>query len=508
MSLDSEQPFPMPGLDVVGRGIFLRARRPYELKNRVFAQKNFAPYYSAESDMTYSLPDGYNVNDSPPMPTGVALNRVVIEESMERLDKSSSLEATVSCGPDAFNVDASASHSSMLQRDASAYYATRTSFIPFWSIYVGDVSKLAENSFDMDVPVPFKHQHRKIYERFFQRFGSHYVKRVWVGGRATLTLSVLKSANISKDQISSALKASYGGMANGEASAKSMQNKQSLLNNSECTVAGKGGDAMKLGALNSLDQDHYNAWMKTIKDNPQAIELEVAGIWSLIEDQEKATALMTAYKAATAFEPLSAVFCIEHDVYFIRDRHYSSYNVEKAQSNKPKTIKSKWPQLASLGFNHIDSTLSGDYLGFKEQSRLSNKVYFFLRSQYTVLDLTTGEFSDPRQIAQGWPGVTFERIDAALHFEPDSVYLFSGRHYVRFNVRENKVDDGYPKLINERWVGVNFDKIDAAIYWGNGKVYFFREDQHVRYDVVSYRADPGYPKHISGNYVDDWQLFV
>jgi hypothetical protein len=41
--------------------------------------------------------------------------------------------------------------------------------------------------------------------------------------------------------------------------------------------------------------------METIKDNPQAIELEVAGIWSLIEDQEKATALLVAYKEANAF---------------------------------------------------------------------------------------------------------------------------------------------------------------------------------------------------------------
>jgi hypothetical protein len=112
----------------------------------------------------------------------------------------------------------------------------------------------------------------------------------------------------------------------------------------------------------------------------------------------------------------------------------------------------------------------------------------------------------PRLITEGWPGVTFNRIDAAMNVSSDSIYFFLGNQYVRFNMLTNSVDDGYPQPTNERWVGLSFDRIDAAVYWGNAKVFFFRGNQHVRYDLVTYRSDPGYPKYIFGNYVEDWKF--
>ena len=499
---------PMPGLDVVGRGIFLKSRQPYELKKRLFSYQQQTEHYACETGQTYLLPHGYHVNDSPPMPSGIALNRVVIEESMERLDKKLNVDSQVSCSYVAFSVDASAGQTSMMQCNDNAYYATRTSFIPFWTLYVGDSKDLSEDVFDLDIPVPFKHEHRRLYEQFFNRFGSHYVKRVWVGGRANLTFSVLKSADISEQQIRSGIKASFGGMASAGQNSQMMTDKQNLLNNSQCSVSGKGGDTIKLAELNTLNESAYNLWMSTIKDNPQAIELEVAGIWTLLADQAQATALQAAYQEATAFVPISSIFCINSDVYFIRDRDYFTYNSQSKKSHKPQPLEQKWPQLSEIGFHRIDAALCGDYLGFKQQNRLTNKVFLFHRSSYVTLNLADKCFSEPVDIKSGWPGVPFDHIDAALHFEPDNVYFFNGQHYVRFNINENKVDDAYPALISERWVGVNFDSIDAAIYWGNGKVYFFREDQYIRYDVVNYCADPGYPKFILGNYVEDWKLFV
>lgn len=32
--------------------------------------------------------------------------------------------------------------------------------------------------------------------------------------------------------------------------------------------------------------------------------------------------------------------------------------------------------------------------------------------------------------------------------------------------------------------------------WGNGKVYFFRGNEYIRWDIKADRADPGYPKII------------
>ncbi|MBV5337686.1 MAG: hypothetical protein J0653_07030, partial [Deltaproteobacteria bacterium] len=39
--------------------------------------------------------------------------------------------------------------------------------------------------------------------------------------------------------------------------------------------------------------------------------------------------------------------------------------------------------------------------------------------------------------------------------------------------------------------------IDAAVNWKNGKVYFFKGNSYVRFDVKSDRTDPGYPKPIN-----------
>lgn len=442
------------------------------------------------------------------MPAGAALNRVEIEESTERLDKKSSIDANISCGTGAFSVDVSGSQAAKMQSNKDAYYAIRTSFIPFWTVYLASPPPISNDLLEMNIPVPFKHSNRYEYAKFFKRFGSHFVKRAWIGGKATLTFSVLKSSDISEDQIRAGIKASYGSIGKGDVNSEMTENKNKLLNNSECGVTGLGGDSKTLAALNSLDETLYNQRVTSIKDNPQSIELEVAGIWTLIEDSEKAKALLAAYQQETSFEPLSALCCIDQTLYFLRDRQLSTYDVEKQQGRKAELIDNKWPELNEMGFHHIDACLSMAFIGNHQNSRLNKKVFFFHQGQSTALNTTTNTFSKPQPIAKDWPGVTFNRIDAALQFEAGSVYLFSGNQYVRFNVEKNKADEGYPALINERWVGVNFSKIDAAIYWGDGKVYFFREDQYVRYDISNYCADPGYPKQVMGSYIEDWKIFV
>lgn len=53
------------------------------------------------------------------------------------------------------------------------------------------------------------------------------------------------------------------------------------------------------------------------------------------------------------------------------------------------------------------------------------------------------------------------------------------------------------KVLAEGIAGISgLQKLDAAVNWGNGKAYFFRNGQYIRYDVKADRADPGYPKPI------------
>ena len=165
--------------------------------------------------------------------------------------------------------------------------------------------------------------------------------------------------------------------------------------------------------------------------------------------------------------------------------------------------------LAQVGFEQVDAAFLGKYLVSSKGEDLSRKLYFFNRGRYIRVDVDTMAIDPgyPKTIAEGWPGVSFERIDAALNVSPEALYFFLGNQYVRFNMLKNQAEEGYPEATSQRWAGLSFDRVDAAVYWGNAKVFFFRGNQHIRYDMVTYRADPGYPKFIFGNYVEDWKFF-
>jgi matrix metalloproteinase-14 (membrane-inserted) len=133
----------------------------------------------------------------------------------------------------------------------------------------------------------------------------------------------------------------------------------------------------------------------------------------------------------------------------------------------------------------------------------NGKAYFFKGSQYSRYDMKSDRTDPgyPKQISnETWPGVPWhEGIDAAVNWGNGKVYFFKGGEYVRYDVKADRVDPGYPKPINsETWPGLPWrDGVDAVVNWYNGKVYFFRGGEYVRYDVKADRVDPGYPKSLS-----------
>jgi hypothetical protein len=499
---------PIPGIDMVGRGIYLRPQLPFELKNILFQRGNEQPYFSKETNETYLVPEGYEINDSPPMPATQALNQVKIEESWERFEKQTSLDASCAVSNAPFSVNVNASQTSQLRVDEDAYYALRNSFIPLWTVYIADTRKFLQLPEKLNIPTPYSHTHRKVYEQFFEQYGTHYIKRVWVGGKATLAFIIVKSSNISKEEIQAGLKASQM-VASTEVNASQQQSKEKLQNNSQCTVFGKGGDELKLAALSSLDEAHYNEWLATINENPQVIEFDACGIWTLIDDAEQANALREAYTEATVFTPLRAVFNLDRCIHVFRGDSYFYYDTEKLESTRPAKIRDAWPMLAAVDFEQVDASFVGKHLFSATGEDLNRKLFLFNRDQYLRIDVDTKTIDPgyPKKISEGWPGVTFDRVDAVLNTGPDALYFFLGNQYIRFNMFNNHADEDYPDFIGKRWVGVTFDRIDAAVYWGNAKVYFFRGNQHIRYDMINYRTDAGYPKFIIGNYVDDWKFF-
>ncbi|MEM7130901.1 MAG: hemopexin repeat-containing protein [Chloroflexota bacterium] len=508
---------PLPGVGVVGRGVSIRPRQPYQLKDLLpqltKSDGQDKRIYSKETDQTYLLPYGYEINDSPPMPSSQALNQTVIEESWERFESNMTLDTSLAAGNAIFSIDATAGQASNLRSNEESYYALRSSFIPLWSVYLHSMNPLTDDELgDLDIKdQTFDHDNRKHYEAFFDRFGTHYVKRVWVGGKATVAFSIAKSSQMTKAEIQAGIQASYGLGAKADAgtSLNESESREKLQSNSEGTVFGKGGDELRLAALSSLDQQRYNEWLVTIKDNPQVIELEVAGIWTLIENKILAKALQDAYIAATTFTPISSVFNIKDDIYFVQGDTYNRYDTKRGATSKPRSMHSKWAPLGEIGFKRADAAFVGyDHFALEEEG-LVKKLFLVHKNKYIRIDIGTNEIDEgyPRPLSEGWPGLPFDRLDAAIFDDPKSLYFFNGNHYARYDLATRSFGDEYPELITKRWAGVTFDRIDAAMSWGPEKAYFFRGEQHIRYDMVTYRADPGYPKSIIGSYVEDWKFF-
>jgi hypothetical protein len=500
---------PIPGLEVVGRGLNLRPHQTYELKQVLFDRHNDRTYSSKETGLTYLVPEGYEVNESPPMPTNQASGKVVIAESWEHFDNLLSVDTELAASNNLFSVDVNMGQSRQLRAEEESYYAVRTSFTPFWTLYLSDITTLKKDLEIGDIPTPFDYNHRKIYEKFFEQYGTHYIKRAWVGGKAMLTFTVAKSVAMTKQDIRTGINASLSGLANASHKTSLKQHQEQLKSNSECTVLGQGGDQAKLSMLNSLDKANYDNWLTTITNNPQVIEFEAAGVWTLIDDENIAQALSAAYKAATTFTPISAIVSYDNSVYFIRGKKYTRYSISEGKTHKPQLVSELWPSLAEIGgFESIDSAVNGEYTHALTGEALNRKLFLFKRDQYVRLDIDTLEIDEgyPKDIKEGWPGVTFDRIDAALNVH-DSIYFFRGNQYIRYDLATNQVDPIYPQLTRQRWAGVTFDRIDAAIYWGGGKAYFFRGDEHIRYSMIEYHTDPGYPKFIVGSYVEDWKFF-
>jgi len=149
-----------------------------------------------------------------------------------------------------------------------------------------------------------------------------------------------------------------------------------------------------------------------------------------------------------------------------------------------------WP---SHFADKIDCTVAWD----------NDKAYFFSGTKYVRYDLREDRVDEgyPKEIASAWPGLWKEGARAGVLWTNGKAYFFKGDEYVRVDAKTKQVDPGYPKKIKDAWKGVWHDDIDAVVINPlKGKAYFFKGDQYIRFDIAADRADPGYPSSIAGNW--------
>ena len=236
------------------------------------------------------------------MPATQALNKSLVEE-WDRFEKRTSLDASLAVSNGPFSVDVNASQTaSCVRKKSPTTRSGRRSFL--YGRYTFRTRSACPTTTSMSTFRYHSASHRRDYAKFFERYGTHFIPRAWVGGKASLALTISKQTQMTKSEIQAGIKASMVGAGGGSVNTSNQKSKEKLQSNSQCTVFGKGGDEFKVVPPSTLDNALYNEWLATVKDNPQVIEFEAVGIWTLFQDRAKAQALMDAYKDETVFSSL------------------------------------------------------------------------------------------------------------------------------------------------------------------------------------------------------------
>jgi hypothetical protein len=507
------EPEMIPGLELLGRGLFIQPGEPYDLRDLLWqAAEETTTYNCKDTGHIYKVPVNVGVNSTPTIPSGAALGRTTITESFEQLEKDFSVDANVAAGAGPFTVNASANQVESLRTKEQSVYAINQNFIPLWEVYLPDLYKHPLDIDISDVPTPFNRKHKAAYDAFFNKFGSHLVKRAWVGGKAAISLTMKKSESVSSGEVNMALNLKTS-MGSGDANSKTSQAREQLRSNANIMVFGEGGDKVKLGTLRNLDNTAFSEWVQSIRENPKVIELEVLGIWNLIKDEKVSRTLAEAYHAMAHFEPVSSIYYRDQgELQIIRGERFSVFNLDEGKVTETGKYSDILPDLPRHML-HWDASFNGNNpanLGTPYHGKI---VYFKGRNFFTYDKATKTFDTELRQIqgvdANGkayWPNMQLEAIDAAINWGDGTAYFFSGPNYTCYDLIANRAMDGYPRPIKPYWEGIDFERIDAATTWDFRKAFFLRGNQYVRFDMQAYIVDPGYPKRLKGSYVEDWDF--
>src|SRR5262249_16643830 len=148
---------------------------------------------------------------------------------------------------------------------------------------------------------------KAAYDKFFDTYGTHYVARAWVGGKALFTVMVSRSSELHEEDIKRGVNAIFSGLKLGTRT-EGQSSFEHLLNQAEVVVSGAGGNKALLATIaSSLDPEIYNKWLDSIRSFPAVIALEVKGIWTLIQDSDKAESLRKAYEYLTGFRRIQSI---------------------------------------------------------------------------------------------------------------------------------------------------------------------------------------------------------
>lgn len=144
------------------------------------------------------------------------------------------------------------------------------------------------------------------------------------------------------------------------------------------------------------------------------------------------------------------------------------------------------------------------------------RLYFFAGNGYTRYDLARdrADAGYPLYIARHWKGLFAGDLCGVVPVggagagasEAAEAYFFSASHCVRYDLRNDRAQPGYPRPLSDEFSGciAAGERVRAAIGWVDGCIYFLCEDEWRCYDLAAGAAVP------SKTHADDgeWLSFL
>lgn len=528
----------VPGAETLGRGIYIRPQQAYELRSHVVrrAPGGARPAPVSNSTRVWAVPSDCVVNDSPPLPAGRAIGQTIIEESWYRFGREVSTNVHAAANAKVVTIDATSFQGSTLNIEEDAYYALRSSFIPFWNVYLPQirpesVSRDFAEQFNALPEEPYDPLRRADYARIFDRFGTHVVTSAWLGGKASLTFVVTKSSNVSKEDLKLGIEAAFGGGAvSGGMSRQASEAQSRVRNNSTCNVFGSGGDATELAKLTTLKAEQYDTWINSVKQNPSIIELGVVGIWSLLPDPVRGEALRRAYIEESTFSPLAALVPFRDWMVILKgDRAFDYALTTRYGQSRLYTLSSLFKREEILEPGKLEDGLKA-LTPLLDQGDLHDEVDSLLKSRPTEADVTKVRAWLVRVLNQfllsgasvlDQPGLKKMYEKDRKNWRPQTVEMLERATSPSVLLNRLLLEEIFPTQIARRpaWLTLtsylpllaapkltDFDRPHAALSlsgFGGGlssRLYLFRWRKCLRIDLDKMAVDEGYPADVA----DEW----
>ena len=216
-------------------------------------------------------------------------------------------KAKVSGSVGAFKGQFSASYSSD-ERDVSKFsYGLYEYESTAWSINLRDYSeskfleKVTSSQTFKDLPDKFSSEDAQKFFAFFQKFGTHFIETVYVGGNLYYYISIASSYQYSRSEITSKASAEWNGLI-AKSSAKAEQEwntaGQEWAERRRSHISAVGADAGVLNwvspAFGTNDPEAFSNWTTAVQQNPATVGFSLEPIWKAFSG-DKANALMKAF---------------------------------------------------------------------------------------------------------------------------------------------------------------------------------------------------------------------